>query len=419
MRRGTAVPLAARAALLAFALTWSAACRGAPPGTRSAQQLVDSLVPAVERAARMKFREPPQVAMRSREQVRAYLAAKLDAELPESRARGMEAAYRLFGLLPDSVRLRPLLLDLLSEQVIGYYDADSARLFAVDGSPRDQLRLVMAHEMVHALQGQYLPLDSIFHDLHSNDRLTAAQAILEGQATVASINIYTRDAGRSADDDFWSVYGDQIREQQASMPVFSRAPLVVREGLIFPYVAGAEFMHWWMTSSGHADTLPYGPRMPASTEQVLHPERYARGDAPLAVMIDTMPGMIVRDVLGEFETGILIAALTGFPRPDELPALGWGGDQYSVIATGEGPALVWFLVFDDGAAANAFDRRVGARLRNTVRPGYRAELQGITLDGHPAIRYTLAPASAPLWTTPPAATIKPLDRPPGSVPLEQ
>ena len=79
----------------------------------------------------------------------------------------------------------------------------------------------------------------------------------------------------------------------------------------------------------------------ASTEQVLHPERYARGDVPLAVTIDTMPGMIVRDVLGEFETGILIAALTGFPRPDELPALGWGGDQYSVISTADRPAPTW------------------------------------------------------------------------------
>ena len=180
------------------ALVLAAGCRGAAPGTPSAQQLVDSLVPAVERAAHMKFKERPRVAMRSRDQVRAYLTAKLDAELPESRARGMEAAYRLFGLLPDSVRLRPLLLDLLSEQVIGYYDADSAMLFGVSGSPRDQLRLVMAHELVHALQGQYLPLDSIFHDVRSNDRLTAAQAILEGQATVASIGIYAPSAGQAA-----------------------------------------------------------------------------------------------------------------------------------------------------------------------------------------------------------------------------
>jgi len=361
-------------------------------------------VPAVEQAAHMKFRQPPRVAMRSRDQVRAYLAAKLDAELPETRAHGMESAYQLFGLIADSVRLRPLLLDLLSEQVIGYYDADSAMLFGVTGSPRDQLRLVMAHELVHALQGQYLPLDSIFHDLRSNDRLTAAQAILEGQATVASIGIYTPGAGRAAGDEFWSLYGEQVREQQASMPVFSRAPLVVREGLIFPYVGGAEFMHWWETASGHGDTLPYGPRMPASTEQVLHRDRYARGDAPLTVVLDSSGSVIHEDVLGELETRVLVTQLAGRQRPDEMPALGWGGDRYRVIGTPDGPALVWYIVFDDAAAAARFGRQV-ARLATTERPGYRAELTAVDVSGRPAMRYVLAPAGWSGWSSLPRAVV--------------
>lgn len=397
MRRTSAVAIPVLLAL-------GAACRGTAPGSPSAQQLVDSLVPAVEQASRMKFRTPPRVAMRSRSQVRAYLAAKLDAELPESRARGMEAAYSLFGLMPDSVRLRPLLLDLLSEQVIGYYDADSSMLFGVIGSPRDQLRLVMAHELVHALQGQYLPLDSIFHDLRSNDRLTAAQAILEGQATVASIGIYSPGAGRGAADDFWTMYGDQVREQQASMPVFSRAPLVVREGLIFPYVAGAEFMHWWETASGHTDTLPYGPRMPASTEQVLHPDHYARGDAPLRVVIDSTGPALHEDVLGEMETQVLVAQLNGRTRPDELAALGWGGDRYRVVETPDGPALVWYIVFDDPAAASRFGRQAG-KLASTPRAGYRAMFEPVQIGGRAGMRYVLAPTAWTAWTALPGATL--------------
>ncbi len=75
--------------------------------------------------------------------------------------RGLETTYRLFGLLPDTLQLRALLLDLYTEQVAGYYDPDSATLFAVADADPAQLRLVLAHEMIHALQGQYLPLDSI------------------------------------------------------------------------------------------------------------------------------------------------------------------------------------------------------------------------------------------------------------------
>ena len=118
--------------------------------------------------------------------------------------RGLETAYRLFGLLPDTLALRTLLLDLYAEQVAGYYDPDSATLFGVAGADRAQLRLVLAHEMVHALQGQYLPLDSILKSTANNDRLTAAQSILEGQATLASIAVLapgqdvaaTRSSGR-------------------------------------------------------------------------------------------------------------------------------------------------------------------------------------------------------------------------------
>ncbi|MEO8226271.1 MAG: hypothetical protein ABI637_02520 [Gemmatimonadota bacterium] len=384
-----------------------AGCRGEAPHPADIQQLVDSLRPAVEKASGMRFRTPPRAAMRSPAQVRAYLAAKLKTELPAEKARGIETTYRLFGLLPDSVALRPLLLELLTEQVVGYYDADSAMLFGVSGSPADQMRLVLAHEMVHALQGQYLPLDSIFHDLRSNDRLTAAQAILEGQATYASIGVLAPGQAVTANDDFWTMYRDQVREQQSNMPLFARAPLIIREGLIFPYMDGAEFMHWWAAGSGHADTLPYGPRMPASTEQVLHHDRYAAGDAPLRIVIDSMPGTIYQDVLGELETRVLVATLTGAARPDTIAALGWGGDRYRVVDSPAGPVLVWYLVFDDAIHRTQFAQGAGSRLTTSARPGYRSTLEPHEVDGHPAVRYVLAPVGWTGWAALPAAHVVP------------
>ena len=174
--------MAAVVVLLASALVL-ADCRGEQRGAREdavLARLVDSLRAPVERASGLTFRTPPRSALRSPQQVRDYLIAKLDEELPPARMRGLETAYRLFGLLPDTLALRRLLLDLYAEQVAGYYDPDSAMLFGVAGADRSQLRLVLAHEMVHALQGQYLPLDSILKSTSSNDRLTAAQSVLEG-----------------------------------------------------------------------------------------------------------------------------------------------------------------------------------------------------------------------------------------------
>jgi hypothetical protein len=391
---------------LCLALAATPACRGEQRGTSEAlvlARLVDSLRAPVERASGLTFRTPPRSALRSREQVREYLLAKLDEELPPARMRGLEAAYRLFGLLPDTLGLHRLLLDLYTEQVAGYYDPDSAMLFGVAGADRAQLRLVLAHEMVHALQGQYLPLDSILKSTASNDRLTAAQGILEGQATLASIEVLAPGRGMTRTPQFWDLYRDQVRQQQSAMPIFARAPLVVREALIFPYLDGAQFMHWWETD-GPRDTLPYGPRMPVSTEQILHPDRYARGDAPvpLAFARDSGAGVVHEDALGENEIRVLLAALAGSDDVQTVMPIGWGGDRYRVYDTPAGPALVWYVAWDDQRSADRFLKSAGPALQRTARPGYRAVLEAMVVAGKPGMRYVLAPAGWQRWGAVPA-----------------
>ncbi len=397
-----------RAAVMLLLAGALAGCRGeardADPAAALAR-LVDSLTPAVERATSLAFRSPPRSALRSREQVRGYLVRKLDEELPPARLQGIETAYRLFGLLPDTLGLRSLLLDLYTEQVAGYYDPDSATLFGVAGADRQQLRLVLAHELIHALQGQYLPLDSILSETANNDRLTAAQAVLEGQATLFSLEVLAPGQNVTGNPEFWELYREQVRAQQSSMPVFRRAPLVLRESLIFPYLQGAEFVHWWERSP-LADTLPYGPRMPVSSEQILHPERYARGDAPLGLAFASDSAALYEDVMGENEIRVILATLAGSDEVQTVVPLGWGDDRYRLYPTDQGPALVWYVVWDDDRAAGGFLRAAGAGLRRASRAGYRAELDSLAVDGRTATRYVLAPAGWPGWRSPPAARLR-------------
>ena len=393
--------------LVACALVLGA-CRGEARQThaRSEQdlaRLVDSLRGPVETAAGLRFRSPPRSAMRTREQVREYLIRKLDEELPPRRLQGLQTTYRLFGLLPDTLELRPLLIDLYTEQVAGFYDPDSATLFGVEGADRTQLSLVLAHELIHALQGQHLPLDSILDARENNDRLSAAQAILEGQATLASLEVLAPGHDVAQNPQFWEMYREQVRGQQSSMPVFRRAPLVLRETLIFPYLQGAEFMHWWERE--RRDSMPYGARMPVSTEQVLHPDRYARGDVPLTIAFPAEPGVMYEDVLGESEIRILLATLAGSDEVQTVLPIGWGGDRYRVYEPAEGPALVWYLVWDDARSGERF-LRSATGLRTTGRPGYRAALDSVTLGGRPASRYVLAPAGWGRWERLPEVTLR-------------
>jgi hypothetical protein len=383
------------------------ACRGEPPKSSSSdtlEHLVDSLQAPVERVTGLHFKSPPRSALRSREQIRDYLVRKLDEELPAPKMRGLQTAYRLFGLLPDTLVLRSLLLDLYTEQVAGYYDPDSATLFGVVGADPMQLRLVLAHEMVHALQGQYLPLDSILHETENNDRLTAAQAVLEGQATLASIDVLASGQDVSSNPEFWDLYREQVREQQSSMPVFAKAPLVVREALIFPYLAGAEFMHWWKESG--RDSVPYGSRMPVSTEQILFPDRYARGDTPVALAFPPDTAIVYEDVLGEGEIRVLMSQLAGSSEIRSRGPIGWGGDRYRVYATPAGPALVWNVVWDDTRSAERFVWGFGGKLRSSGRKGYRTVVKNFELDGKPATLYVLAPEGWEGWDRVPKAYVE-------------
>lgn len=388
------------------------ACRGRPPASPAdaLARLVDSLAPGVEKAAGMRFRTPPRSAVRSRDQVRAYVLHKLDEELPAEKARGLQATYRLLGLLPDSLDLRTLLLDLFAEQIVGFYEPDSSTLFVVANPDETLLRLTVSHELVHALQHQYLPLDSIMRQTGDNDRLLAAQSVLEGQAVLVGMQVMVPDQNLFAMPEFWETYREQLRGMQAKMPIYSKAPRILRESMLFPYLAGADFLRWWQGSE-HRDTIPYGRRMPVSTEQILHPYRYGRGDQPVSLRFTAPePNVLYEDVLGEFDMRVLGADLIHAGPSSEITtplALGWGGDRFRVYETPAGPAMAWYIVWDDAPSRFRFVNGTGQRLESRRRLGYRLELTSFELGDRPATRILIAPEKWPGWKQPATVEVVP------------
>jgi hypothetical protein len=366
---------------------------------------VDSLVPLVEKAVGLKFRKPPRFDMRTKAQVQEFLRIKLEQEFPASKMAGVEAAYRLLELLPDTVDIKSLLLPLYSEQVAGYYDPDSTTLYAVEGAKGDQLRLVLAHELVHALQHERLPLEKMLKDVSNADRLAASQAVLEGHATVAMLGVVMPNLEALADPSFWSSYRDQVRSAQSSMPVFQRAPLILREGLIFPYLAGAEFMRWWAMQGGDRGPLPTAEQLPRSTEQILHPDRYLANDQPQTVeFTEARDGDVLHeDTMGEFELQIWATQMrNGTEVLTDLP-IGWAGDRFRVYRTPAGPALVLYTQWEDSTAARRFATLTGTRFVSRSRPGYRTTAEMLPNEARPTVRVVRAPEAWTRWSSLPAS----------------
>lgn len=383
------------------------ACRDRARAVQSEAALLDlvqQLETQAERITGLQFKHQVAVRLRTRAQVRDYVTHKFDQDLPPAELAAAEAAYKLFGLIPDSLDLRATMIALLTEQIAGYYDPDSGALFiASDQTDRARVRVVASHELVHALQDQYTPLDSLINQRRQNDRAMAAAAVLEGQATFYQIPILMPEQHPETLPDHWFWKQRAVMaQQQAEMPEFTGAPLWLKERVIFPYLSGADFIGWYVrTHHGHE---PYGADMPLSTEQILHPDRYAAGDTPVTLAFTAQAPDVVRyeDDLGEFEIGLLFAQLMGDANDDKgsVYALGWGGDRYQVYGPANGAdALVWYTVWDTPGARDRFVRgliRVWAG-RQGVHRGRRSTVEAVTIDGLPGARLVDAPEAWGGW----------------------
>jgi len=364
---------------------------GTEPATRDTvlERMAEELVPAVEERAGLRFRSPPRLARASRATLESFLSGQLEEDLPPERARAIGASYARFGLLPDTVDLRSLLRELYLEQVVGYYDPAADTLFVREGVSREQLRGVLVHEMVHALQDQHTDLDSLTEARAAlNDAATAARAAIEGHATFVMMEwMLAERAGSTVDltdlPGLRQLLGGTDLTDLATMPALGEAPRVIRESLVFPYVGGLGFMQEvWRAREGRP--VPLGAEIPGSTEQILHPDRYlAPGrDAPTTVRF---PGElpegwreVYADGLGELETRIFLEGFLGDTARARAGAAGWDGDRYRLAAADDGDELlVWATVWDSPGEAEEF----AAAAREAYRARYDAAAGRSRADG--------------------------------------
>src|SRR2546422_6520716 len=303
----------------------------------------------------------------------------------------------MFGLPPDTLDLRATRYAWYTEQVEGYFAPDSPTFSVAADVASPLVRMTVSHELIHALQAQYLDLDSVLQQKRHNDRRSAAQAILEGQATLAQILVMMPEQQTEGLPSFWETR-KVFRTQMAQMREYAHAPLWLPETLIFPYLAGADFVRWF--DGRHPGHQPFGAAMPVSTEQILHPDRYDGRDNP-TVLEFTGSDRAVRyeDDLGEFEMRLLFEQLLGETAEGQAPQLasGWNGDRYRVLPAGNGQdALVWYSVWNAAATAARFarglERAWPGRWGAGAGGGGRSGIGRFPTDGTPRGRLADAPA---------------------------
>lgn len=361
---------------------------GTRPATPAELQVVAALMRETEALRGLRFRAPIDVRIASRAGMRSYVLHALDAaQLARARRR-----YLALGALDPTLDLEALLLSVMEEELIGYYDPHAKRLAVRDDvaqalgrTPKEGLRpeqtvgfrATVVHELVHALQDQHFDLGRIIAEERSTDADNALGALLEGDATLAMIAYGATIGG----DSLATLLADPARLAQvlAQPPdqlsgALRRAPAHVREPLLFRYRQGTAFCAAVFRRAGWRGIDAAHHRAPQTTRSIVEPARYFAADhaPPPAVPDDAWLSelglrAVDEDTLGALEIGVLLG------RPTALSHT-WLGDRYLVVSHATGDGSLWWITLTSAhaarATAHAFER-LGDAQRRIARAGAR------------------------------------------------
>lgn len=328
----------------------------------------DDLQREVAEIGQTPFRTPVVFDYLDRGQLVAYLKEVIDAEYPRPKADADARTLVAFGLLDPGTDLRQLRIRLLEENVAGFYDdrPGRKRLYAVSADRRltPTNQMILAHELRHALQDQYVDTHALLDDAIGDfdDRRLAILSLLEGDATFVMERFLLRRAPGGDDK------AEEIASLSLPTPPVEGAPPVLRDQLVLPYTVGLAFVTSLWKEGGWSAIQGAWSRPPRSTEQVLHPAKYRDGEEPRRVLVSYSPrgGRVVNEgVLGE----MLSRRLLG--ENGDHSAEGWGGDSFRVWDVSGKTLLVWQAVWDDAASAAGFARAMHAQLESTQGEGVR------------------------------------------------
>jgi hypothetical protein len=342
---------------------------------------------------------------------RRLLALANDAETQrEAAAEGLALAR--WGLIPITTDYIELRINLLTDQIAGYYDARTKKLTITKDPSGDAkwAELVLAHEIVHGLQDQTFDLAKLT-DLPPTeaDAALARHAVIEGDGIALMIELAL---SRQGVDPPWGnpnvatevvramaspTRGTQSRSSGSSRPTgddsLDNAPLAIREEILFPYREGFAFVASLLQQDGWSGVDKALRKPPRSTEQILHPEKYWSDEKPRAVKLaPAYPGYSVVHTTTWGEHGVaLFLRSHGIPADAAaIAAAGWGGDRVLVLAR-EGDAnpahaigvarLVWDDEPDAVEAYGALTRALDVALTGTTVETNETRTSWLGLDG--------------------------------------
>jgi hypothetical protein len=329
----------------------------ATPGASTATD-IQAILTAIEGQVRAeRGLQAPSIGpaqLLSRAELEAELRRNFDSDYPPARRQADNVLLRALGLLSLGQDVGELQLKLLSGQVIGFYDDKTKRMAVISDVGLDaSAKVTYAHEYTHALQDKAFGLASLdIQAVGEDDRDLARLALVEGDATTSML--------------LWALANlsqeELVGVGETPLPDTSGIPPWMLEQLEFPYTTGADFVARLRASGGWSAVDAVFKDPPASTEQVIHYEKYVEHEAPDSVQAPRVAAAlgsgwqeVPADTLGEAMTSIWLKAMGVVAADADNAAEGWGGDRVVAASAADGQlAVAWHIAWDSPGDARQF-----------------------------------------------------------------
>jgi hypothetical protein len=281
-----------------------------------------------------KLKSPLKRSIRSREEIHAYVLQQMNDDKDAKERYASTRSAEAFGLIPKGFKLESFLVDLLTEQIAGLYDPKAHEFYIADWIAPEEQKMVMSHELTHALEDQQYQIEDWVKAARPNDDAELArESVLEGSAMAAMLDYMLKEKGlnlRDLPDIDPSVFVGDMSET----PLLKKAPPFIKDSLMFPYFAGLTFSENILKTDGWGGFDSVFAKPPASTQQIMHPELYRAHKVPPPLkmvlpehFLDATWVPLEEDSLGEFGWKEVLKQFLDEDRAKSLAAA-WDGDKY-------------------------------------------------------------------------------------------
>jgi hypothetical protein len=264
------------------------------------------------------------------------------------------AAYRLLHLIGPQDDLLDIQTSF-SSSILGFYSPsdDKLALVAEEIATIDmEGELTLAHEYVHSFQDGRFDMDKLNQlaeneeEARSNTEYGATvKCLIEGDAVVSEF--------KYAEAVYGPAWYDQISPSDGEADGEDIPPGMERY-FYFPYVQCAGFVAQLFGQGGWSAVTGAYEDVPTSTEQILHPEKYASHEGPSALQLPDISAQLGQGweqlddfVFGEFDAyNYLLSSLedqSGWDSAAKEAAAGWGGGRLATYAHDDATRVVLHL----------------------------------------------------------------------------